>query len=272
MRKSLLLATLVACGSAFGQSPASTCDSTKILSVQNLASGSTVNSLGGLSKILWCDFEFPAPTTPVTSVLVHGEPAFITFKTVMQSSPVTSVILHGYPSYVPHEIVAQLPNSGVPLESVQLQLHRSGSTIASTAIQIHDFSPGIFTLDTTSTGPAIVTDSEMNYILETNPAHSGEAVTLLCEGLGPTNPFVPSGTVPKGLAVTTSTPQESFVGNQSAPVIFFRLASGSATPSPAGVYEVTFVVPPVTGSKASVPIYLSIGGKNSNIAQLPVAP
>jgi hypothetical protein len=72
MRNVLLLATIAAgCGSAFGQSPPSTCDSTKILSVQNLASGDTANSLGGLSKISWCDFEFPAPTPPVTSVLVH---------------------------------------------------------------------------------------------------------------------------------------------------------------------------------------------------------
>jgi uncharacterized protein (TIGR03437 family) len=271
MRSVLLLAILVVCGSAFGQSPSSTCDSTKILSVENLASGDTVNSLGGLSKISWCDFEFPAPTTPVTSVLVHGQPAFITYKTVMQSSPVTSVILHGYPSFMRHEIVAQLPNLGVPLESVQLQLRRGGSTIASTAIQIQDFSPGIFTLDTTPGGPAIVTDSVMNYILATNPAHSGEAVTLYCEGLGPTNPFVPTGSVPKGLAVTTTTPQ-IFVGSQSAPVILSRLVSGSATPSPAGVYEVTFVVPPVPGGKANLPIYLSIGGKNSNTALLPVAP
>jgi uncharacterized protein (TIGR03437 family) len=271
MRNSLLLATLVACGSAFGQSLSSTCDSTKILSVQNLASGETANSLGGLSKISWCDFEFPAPTTPVTSVLVHGRPAFITYKTVMQSSPVTSVILHGYPSFVPHEIVAQLPNLEVPVESVQLQLRRGGSIIASTAIQIHDFSPGIFTLDSTPGGPAIVTDSVMNYILETNPAHSGEAVTLFCEGLGPTNPFVPTGSVPKGLAVTTTTPQV-FVANQSAPVILSRLASGGSTPSPVGVYEVTFVVPPVTGGKSNLPIYVSIGGKSSNTALLPVAP
>ena len=119
MRNFWLLAIVVVCGSALGQSLPSTCDSTKILSVQNLASGDTANSLGGLSKISWCDFEFPAPTTPVTSVLVHGQPAFITYKTVMQSSPVTSVILHGYPSFMRHEIVAQLPNLGVPLESVQ---------------------------------------------------------------------------------------------------------------------------------------------------------
>jgi uncharacterized protein (TIGR03437 family) len=272
MRNFLLLVTIVACcGGAFGQSPPSTCDSTKILSVQNLASGDTVNSLGGLSKISWCDFEFPAPTTPVTSVLVHGQPAFITYKTVMQSSPVTSVILHGYPSFVPHEIVAQLPNSGVPIESVQLQLRRGSSTIASTSIQIQDFSPGIFTLDGTPAGPAIVWDSVMNYILETNPAHSGEAVTVFCEGLGPTNPFVPTGSVPKGLAVTTSTPQV-FVGTQLAPVILSRLASGNATPSAAGVYEVTFVVPPVTAGRADLPIYLSIGGKTSNTALLPVAP
>jgi len=260
------LAAFVVCsGSAFGQS----CDSIKILSVENFASGVTSNSLGGISKILWCDFELPAPTTPVTSVLVHGQPAFIALQSIMQTSPVTSVIFHGYPSYVPQEIVAQLPNTGVPINAAQLQLLRGNMTVASTSIQIEDFAPGIFTLDGTPAGPAVVFNSSMRYILANKPAHAGEALTVFCEGLGPTSPFVPAGSVPNGLAFTTTTPQV-YVGNQLAAVIVSKLASVAATPSAAGIYEVKFVVPPV--SSGNLPIYLSIGGKTSNTATLPVAP
>jgi uncharacterized protein (TIGR03437 family) len=189
MRNFWLPAALAAgCVSVFGQTPTSTCDSTRILSVENLASGATANALGGLSKISWCDFEFPAPTTPVTSVLVHGQPAFISFKTALQTSPVTSVILHGYPSYVPQEIVAQIPNCWIPTATAQLELRRGNVTLASTTIPVGDFSPGIFTLDGTPTGPAVVWDSTQNYILGTNPAHPGEAVTIFLRGFGQTMP------------------------------------------------------------------------------------
>jgi uncharacterized protein (TIGR03437 family) len=278
MKTVLFLASLTACcHSAFGQAQpsassaaASVCNSTKILSVENFASSNATNALGGISRILWCDFEFPAPTTPVTSVLVHGQHAFITLQNTQQTSPVTSVIFHGYPSFVPQQIVAQLPNSGVPVNPAELQLRRDGQTIASASIQIEDFSPGIFTLDGTPAGPAIVRDSKLNYIFESNPAHAGEAVTVFSEGLGPTDPFVPSGSVPTGLAVTTTTPQV-YVGGQLAVVILSRLATAQANPSAAGVYEVTFVVPHVKAGTANLPIYISIVGKTSNTAMLPVA-
>jgi uncharacterized protein (TIGR03437 family) len=109
----------------------------------------------------------------------------------------------------------------------------------------------------------------MHYILLNQPAQSGAVVTILCEGLGPTVPFVPTGSVPNGLAVTITNPQV-FVGNQLATVILSRLATNSAGPAAAGVYEVTFVVPSVGGGNE--PIYISIGGTTSNTAVLPVAP
>src|SRR5581483_1233780 len=267
------------CGLAWGQSklavnsPAS-CDSTKILSVENFATGQPANSLGGMAKISWCDFEFPPPTTPVTSILVHGQKAFITLQGAAQTSPVTSVIFHGHPSFSPQQIVAQLPNSGVPVDTPVLQLRRGNQILASRQIQVGDFAPGIFTLNGVTTGPAIVWDSTKNYILQDHPAHIGEAVTVFCEGLGPTDPFVPSGSVPKGLAVTTSNPQV-FVGGQLASVIVSKLSTGSVVPSLAGVYEVTFVVPSVPTAPhvvSSQTISMTIGGKTSNTATLPAIP
>lgn len=161
-----------------------------------------------------------------------------------------------------------------PIQGFQLpqlsELRRGNVTLASTSIPMEDFAPGIFTLNGTPTGPAIVWDSTLNYILGTNPAHPGEAVTVFCEGLGPTNPFVATGSVPTGLAVTLTTPQ-IYVGSQLAVVIVSKLATGSATPSAAGVYEVTFVVPPLRSETVDQPIYISIGGKTSNTAILPVA-
>lgn len=273
MRNCFLVAAVIGyCSSAFGQAGApTTCDSTTVLSVENFASGNASNALGGISKILWCDFEFPAPTTPVTSVLVHGQPAFITLQTVQQTTPVTSAIFHGYPSFVPQEIVVQLPNVGVPTGPNQLQLLRGPQTLTSTSIPVDQFAPGIFTLDLTPGGPAAAWDTSMNYILPSNPAHTGEAVTIFCEGLGPTTPFVPTGSIPDGIAITSTTP-EVHLGNQLAVVILSKLATGVANPSAAGVYEVTFIVPPVPGATVNQPIYLTIGGATSNTATLPIMP
>jgi len=261
-------AILLFSGSAWAQSPPpSTCNATQILSVDNFAAGGPANSLGGIARISWCDFEFPAPTTQLTSVLVHGRPAFITLQQTEPTSPVTSVILHGYPSYVPRQIVVQLPNLMATTDSASLELLRGAQTVASTSVQIQEFAPGIFTMDGTPNGPAVAWSSPMNYIVQGNPARPGQVVTLFCEGLGPTFPFVPAGSVPSGMAISTTFPQ-IYVGNQLAPVILSRLSSSSGTPSAAGVYEVSFVVPAL--SSGNQPIYLTIGGQTSNAATLAV--
>lgn len=190
---------------------------------------------------------------------------------MLHTSPVTSVIYHGYPSFTPQELVVQLPNSGLSTGSVELQLRRGSSTIASKSIQMDEYAPGIFTLDGTATGEAIVQDLNLDYIFDANPAHPGQVVTIFCEGLGPTNPFVPAGSVPTGLAFTASNPQ-IYVGNQLASLVISDLRGGNEAPSAAGIYNVSFVVPSVSGANISQPIYITIGGKTSNIATIPVAP
>jgi hypothetical protein len=43
-------------------------------------------------------------------------------------------------------------------------------------------------------------------------------------------------------------------------------------PPAAGMYEITFIVPPVNTNKASQPIYVQTGGFQSNVATLTVVP
>ncbi len=99
-----------------------------------------------------------------------------------------------------------------------------------------------------------------------NPAQSGEVLTVYSTGLGPTSPAVPPGTpAPVSTpAVTTTTPIVN-VGCLQSPVISSQLMPGAT-----GLYQVTFEVPPGIAGGGQ-PFSLSIGGQTSNALTLPVA-
>jgi len=258
---------------AFGQkNPPAACNSTNIVSIQNLASGQSAFSPGSLAQVLWCDLEFPAPTTPITSVLVHGQFAAPTFVDVSQTTQVTSVAYHGYPGFTPREFVIQLPNSGLPTGKTDVQIMRGASVLASAGIQVDSFAPGLFTMDGQPNGPVLARNG-IDYVAGNNVVHVGDTVTIYCEGLGPTTPFVSTGDVPNVPAVVVSMPQV-VVGNMVAAVSTAKLVEVPPFPYPwpAGMYQVTFVIPPVNTNRGSQPIYVQTGGFKSNVATLTVVP
>lgn len=267
--KTIILMALSLTAAAFGQKNAPTaCGSTSITSIQNLASGQSAFSPGSLAQVLWCDLEFPAVTTPITSVTVHGLNAPITFLDLSQTTQVTSIAYHGYPGFTPREIVIQVPIE-LPTGNTQVQIMRENSVVASSGIQLDAFAPGIFTLDHQPGGPVLVRDG-INFA----PAvHVGDTVTIYCEGLGPTTPFVPTFGIPAFPAITINTPTV-MVGNMPAAVSVSKLMQVPPFlfPPQFGIYEVTFVVPPVNTNKASQPIYVQTGGFKSNVANLTVLP
>ena len=270
--KLIIFAALSLAVVTFGQKkPPAACDSTNIASIQNLASGQSTFAPGSLAQILWCDLEFPAVTTPISSVLVHGLNAPVTFIDLSQTTQVTSIAYHGYPGFTPREVVIQLPNASLVPGGAQVQIMRGASVLASTGIQVDGFAPGLFTMNGQPDGPALARNA-VNYVSGSNAVHVGDTVTIYCEGLGPTTPFVNAGNVPGFQAVTTYTP-EVVVGNMAASVTLSKLVPlPSMLPSAAGVYEVTFVVPPVNTNKPNQPIYVQTQGFKSNVASLAVVP
>ena len=269
-RYQVLLGFLAISVSAFAQGKKSAviCDSTQIVSVANLATGDDALSPGALAKVLWCDFEFPQSATPVASISVHGQPAFVAMASRGQATPVTSVVLRGYPSFRPQEFIVQLPGD-LDTGGTDLTV-QTASASASKDINIDSVSPGIFTLDQQPKGPAIA-QNDNGYILGDNAAQVGSTITIYATGLGATTPFVPAGQVPSGPADTVETP-EVRIGDQQAVVVSSRLSPFTGFPSAAGIYEVTVVVPPVDTSQQSQKIHLRIGGRRSNVATLPVIP
>ena len=97
-----------------------------------------------------------------------------------------------------------------------------------------------------------------------SPAEPGEVLTVVANGLGPTDPPVWAGTItPPPSPATVSTPVVAIDG-QTAKVLSARLRAGHV-----GVYDVTFVVPePLDAGIHGV--HLTIGGVPSNEVALVV--
>ncbi|HYL76871.1 MAG TPA: hypothetical protein VEU96_21825 [Bryobacteraceae bacterium] len=99
-------------------------------------------------------------------------------------------------------------------------------------------------------------------VMPAAPASPGETITTFMNGLGLTNPPVPTGTEPADFT-PTSLPVTVNVGGTSAQVIFAgRYASHSI--SPALNYQVSFVVPPnASNGPASVTVFVGDAASNT---------
>ena len=102
-------------------------------------------------------------------------------------------------------------------------------------------------------------------ILASNPAHSGEILSLYANGLGPvTNqPASGSAAVANPLSQTTGAPPVVTIGGQQAQVSFSGLA-----PTFPGLYQLNVTVP--AGLTGNQNVTVSIGGQTSPVVVLPV--
>ena len=102
-------------------------------------------------------------------------------------------------------------------------------------------------------------------ILASNPAHSGEILSLYANGLGPvTNqPASGSAAVANPLSQTTGAPPVVTIGGQQAQVSFSGLA-----PTFPGLYQLNVTVP--AGLTGNQNVTVSIGGQTSLVVVLPV--
>jgi uncharacterized protein (TIGR03437 family) len=124
--------------------------------------------------------------------------------------------------------------------------------------------PGLFTRDSSGRGPALAFNSNFQPLEAVTP---GQPLILYATGLGPTDPPVVSGT-----PGATREPLnrviggfEVFAGDYAlpAPVTFAGLAPGMV-----GVYQIN-VTPQFLATDR---LYLRVGDKVSNMAQLPLQP
>jgi uncharacterized protein (TIGR03437 family) len=132
-------------------------------------------------------------------------------------------------------------------------------------VNIANASPAFFNYNN---GTAIATDLSYKLITTTYPAKRGSDIILWANGLGPvTNqPYsgVPAPASGSPLSSTTTLPTIT-IGGQSATVVYAVLAPGYP-----GLYQVAVTVPSNAATGSAVPVSLTIGGKTTEGATLPV--
>ena len=168
------------------------------------------------------------------------------------------------------QINAQLPWN-VPAGSVQLVVTAGGVASAPQAIQVGQFSPGIFSANGSGTGQAIAVNfPDYSYAaaagalpgLTSRPAVAGDpnGIIIYATGLGAVSPAIANGASPSSTQVSTTTTNPTVLigGVPAQQVLFSGLAPGDV-----GVYQLNVVLAPNTPTGNAVSLQIQMGGVTS---------
>lgn len=186
------------------------------------APGSIISIFGqGLASGAATAGGFPLPTVIGNSAVLLGD-AFIPLLFVS-----------------PNQINAQVPFELSP-GNVPLTVWVSGRPSATVSVAVRSTAPGIFTLNSSGVGPAIVSTTSGRPINGSNPAQVGQEIQVLATGLGALVGGAGQSAItggPGGEQPTIFVPTAT-IGGQPAVVTSSRAVSGQA-----GQYWVNLIVP-----------------------------
>jgi uncharacterized protein (TIGR03437 family) len=213
----------------------------------NLNDGSTelFSSFGSDGKLL--------TTLGGAQVMINGVPAPLFYST-------------------PTQLGVQIPTE-LTGSSVTVQVTVAGQTSNTQTISIDTAAPGIFSLSQNGSGQGAVLIANSDTFAapsgsvsggNARPAAPGEFVTIFCTGLGQVIPALPTG-VGAATNTTVATPTVTIDG-MAANVEFSGMAPGFV-----GLNQVNVQVPAGTRSSSSIPVVLTINGKQSNTVTIAVS-
>ena len=173
------------------------------------------------------------------------------------------------------QVAALLP-SKTPTGTGTITVTYNGQTSAKAPISVVASNLGILTIDSSGTGPAILTYPDYGLVSPTKAANCGgpntpcgaanpgDILTLWATGVGPVNGDDASGA---GLGVNMpNIPLTVWVGGVQAPVSY-QGRSGCC----AGLDQVVFTVPSAVPTGCAVPLVVQINSQISNTTLMPVA-
>jgi uncharacterized protein (TIGR03437 family) len=158
------------------------------------------------------------------------------------------------------QIAAIIP-SNTPPGSASLIVTYNGKASAPASFKVVSNSFGVFAANQGGSGPGIIANAASKVFGLNSAANPGEAAVIWGTGLGAVNGNEAAGPLPGDM---TSVPVEVYVGGVKATVTY-RGRSGCC----AGVDQITFTVPAVTGCR--VPVTLKINNVVSNYTSMPIA-
>lgn len=173
----------------------------------------------------------------------------------------TVVTFDGVPAPVIYtsatQVTAIAPYS-LPATTTSVQVSHLGVPSAAMSLPVASTAPGIFSLDSSGTGEAVVVNQDGTLNSATNPAPAGSVVYFYATGTGIMTPLPMDGAVvgtplPQSKAVVTAK-----IGGVTAPVLY----AGGAPGIVAGVMQINVKIPAVAaGAKNALTI--TVGGVTS---------
>ena len=233
---------------------------------QSQATGETDSSSGPILKsngvINNFDPATGAPLAPGTIVQIYGTNFLPAGSGIVQNTAATfnapvagvTVYIGGSQAYVyyvaPYASTTQISGGGSVI-GAQIPTQLAGVNSYQTQVSITDSATGMisytlaYPISLVPATPGAVYNGEIfaqNYstnslVTAANPAIPGGIVVLYVDGLGQTNPLIPTGTPTVGAPKTTSTVQ-LYLDGQPIPNQYAGL-----TPTLVGLYQINFAVP-----------------------------
>jgi trimeric autotransporter adhesin len=214
------------------------------------------------------------PVSPGEIVSIFGtsigptNPSFLTLDStgkVSTSIGGVTVSFSGYPAPLTYVSATQI-NAIVPYglsgnKEPFVEVKFAGQTSNDPGLTLATSAPGIFTQNSSGTGPGAILNGDSTLNTQQNPALAGSTIQIFGTGEGLTNPAQATGVVTpenlSGVGPLTPVPQlvvSVMIGNQPAQTAFV----GEAPFLVAGVLQVDAVVPPTATSGAN-PITVQVG-------------
>ena len=177
---------------------------------------------------------------------------------VTNSNGGTQVLFDGMAAPILYTGASQI-NTAIPCSvagkaSTQMVVQYLGSPSSPFTVPLSTAAPGIFTLNGTGSGEAVVLNQDYSLNGPANPAARGSAISFYATGIGPTSPCVDGQTYQSNFPQATL-PVIAGVGNLGAQVLY----AGQAPYFMTGVDQINIVIP--SGSPTgSVPLSLLVNG------------
>jgi uncharacterized protein (TIGR03437 family) len=157
------------------------------------------------------------------------------------------------------QINAVVPYAVALSTSVPVTVQYNGASATVPNVPVQAATPGIFSYDSSGTGPGAILNQDYSLNSAARPAAVGTVVFLYCTGAGVTVPASKDGALASltpPFPVLATQPVTVTIGGISAQVVYAGPAPGSIN----GLTQINAVVPNGVKSGPSIPVVVTIGG------------
>ena len=185
-----------------------------------------------------------ATTLADVRVLFNGQPGPLVYVSENQVAAVT-----------PYEVAAH------PLTTIEVEF--KGQIVASSALNIVDAAPAIFTANSSGSGQAAIVNQNGTMNGPPNPAHRGSTIVLYVTGDGIQTPAMATGQISDGSSIDKLSKPALTPRFGSAGVPCALSYAGAAPGNVSGLMQINAIVPDGILTGPNVPIVVVIGDKSS---------